>query len=86
MNDVSNSARAARARGAKTISITSLNLSHKSNIQEFGHYPEVDLNIGADAEATLPALIEACKKLITADRRRALDERGAKLAEALKVS
>jgi acetolactate synthase I/II/III large subunit len=84
VNDVSNSARAARARGAKTISITSLNLSHKSNIQEFGHYPEVDLNIGADAEATLPSLIEACKKLITADRRRALDERGAKLTEAHK--
>ena len=84
VNDVSNSARAARARNAKTISITALNLSHKSNIQEFGHYPEVDLNIGADAEATLPALIEASKKLITADRKRELQQRGAKLAEAHK--
>ena len=29
----------------------------------------MDLSIAADAEATLPALIEACKKLITADRK-----------------
>ena len=84
VNDVSNSARAARARNAKTISITSLNLSHKSNLQEFGHYSEVDLNIGADAEATLPSLIEACRKLVTADRKRAYEERGAKIAEAHK--
>jgi len=84
VNDVSRTAAAARARGAKTISITSLNLTHKSNIQEFGHYPEVDLNIGADAEATLPSLIDACRKLITSDRKRAMQERGAKLAEAHK--
>ena len=84
VNDVSRSARDARARGAKTISITSLNLAHKSNIQEFGHYPEVDVNIGADAEATLPSLIEACKKLIPADRKRVIEERGAKIAEAHK--
>ena len=32
--------------------------------------------MAADAEATLPALIEACKRLITADRRRAFEERG----------
>jgi acetolactate synthase-1/2/3 large subunit len=68
VNDVSNTARAARARNAKTISISSIDLSHKANIQEFGHYSEVDLDIGADGEATLPALIEQCKKLITPDR------------------
>jgi thiamine pyrophosphate-dependent acetolactate synthase large subunit-like protein len=38
--------------------------------------------MAADAEATLPALTEACKRLITADRRRALAERGRRLAEA----
>jgi acetolactate synthase I/II/III large subunit len=84
VNDVSNTARAARARNAKTISISSIDLSHKANIQEFGHYSEVDIDIGADAEATLPALIEACKKLITPDRKRAMQERGAKIAEAHK--
>ncbi len=40
--------------------------------------------IAGDGESTLPELIEACKKLITADRRRAMQERGAKLAEAHK--
>ena len=84
VNDVANSARAARARGAKTINITSVQLSHKANIQEFGHYPEVDLDIGADAEATLPALIDACRKLITADRKSAFEERGKKIGEAHK--
>ena len=66
--------------GAKLISISSWDLYTKSNYQDFQRYPEIDIAIAADAEATLPSLIEACKKLITADRRRALDERGKKLA------
>ena len=53
----------------------------KSNYQDFGRYAEVDLAIAADAEATLPSLIEACKKLITADRKRAYEARGKKYAE-----
>jgi acetolactate synthase I/II/III large subunit len=69
--DMAATARANRARGAKTISISSVDLFHKSNIQDFGHYAsDLDLDVGADAEATLPALIEACQKLITADRKR----------------
>jgi thiamine pyrophosphate-dependent acetolactate synthase large subunit-like protein len=72
--------------GAKLITIYSGDLYGKSNYQDFGRYAEVDLSIAADAEATLPALIEACKKLITPDRRRAMQERGAKLAEASKAA
>jgi thiamine pyrophosphate-dependent acetolactate synthase large subunit-like protein len=72
----------ARSRNAKVINISSVDLFMKSNIQDFGRYADVDIDIGADAEATLPALIEACKRLITADRKRALEERGAKLADA----
>ena len=68
--------------GTKLISISSWDLYTKSNYQDFQRYPEVDIAIAADAEATLPSLIEACKKLITADRRRVLDERGKKLATA----
>jgi thiamine pyrophosphate-dependent acetolactate synthase large subunit-like protein len=68
--------------GTKLISISAVELNHKSNYQDFGRYVEVDLNITGDAEATLPALIEACRKLITTDRKRALAERGAKIAEA----
>jgi acetolactate synthase-1/2/3 large subunit len=70
--------------GAKLISISSLELFQKSNYQDFARYNEVDLAIAGDGEATLPALIDACKRLITADRKRALTERGAKLAEAHK--
>jgi acetolactate synthase I/II/III large subunit len=73
-----------RARGAKTINITSVSLFHKSNIQDFGHYADIDLDIGADAQATLPALIEEVMKELTADRKRALQARGAKLAAAHK--
>jgi acetolactate synthase-1/2/3 large subunit len=70
--------------GAKLITISSLDLLGKSNYQDFGRYTEVDLAIGADAEATLPALIEACKRLLTSDRKSAFQKRGAKLAEESK--
>ncbi|RPH58321.1 MAG: thiamine pyrophosphate-binding protein, partial [Acidobacteria bacterium] len=68
--------------GTKLISITALDLATKGNYQDFQRYPEVDLAIAADAEATLPGLIESCKRLLTADRRRVLEERGKKLAGA----
>jgi acetolactate synthase I/II/III large subunit len=81
--DVAGTARASRARGGKTINVSSMDLFLKSNIQDFGHYgADLDLDIGADAEATLPALIEACRKLMTGDRKTAAQQRGAKLAEA----
>jgi thiamine pyrophosphate-dependent acetolactate synthase large subunit-like protein len=82
LSDATGTARAARARNAKTINISSINLFLKSNIQDFQHYAEPDLDIGADSEATLPALIDACRKLITSDRKSALQARSAKLAEA----
>jgi len=68
--------------GAKLISITAADLHAKSNYQDFQRYTEADLAIGADAEATLPSLLEAVKRLLTADRRRAFEDRGAKLAAA----
>ncbi len=67
---------------AKRISVTAQSLYIKSNYQDFQRYEEVDLPIAADAEATLPSLIEAVKHLITADRKRAFADRGAKLAAA----
>ena len=68
--------------GAKIISISAVELNHKANYQDFGRYVEADLAITGDAEATLPELIEAVKRLITPDRRRAFEERGKKIAEA----
>jgi len=73
------SRRTARA-GAKLVSITAGDLFAKANNQDFQRYPEVDLAIAADAEATLPSLIEAVRRLITDDRRRVMRERGAALA------
>jgi thiamine pyrophosphate-dependent acetolactate synthase large subunit-like protein len=68
--------------GTKLIQISAIELNHKSNYQDFGRYVEVDLNITGDAEATLPELIDAVKRLITPDRKRALEQRGAKIADA----
>jgi thiamine pyrophosphate-dependent acetolactate synthase large subunit-like protein len=56
VQDILTEARAARPRNAKVIHISAVSLSHKSNIQDFGHYADIDLDIGADAEATLPYL------------------------------
>ncbi len=82
-SDLFSTVRQIRQRGnPKLISITAGDLYTKSNYQNFQRYTEVDLSIAADAEATLPALIEACKRLITDDRKRAFQTRGAKLAEA----
>ena len=83
-NDFHSSLRLVRQRNPqlKVISISSSDLFLRSNYQNFQRYTEADLSIAADAEATLPYLIEACKKLITDDRKRAFQARGAKLAEA----
>src|SRR5215831_10931894 len=74
--------RATTKPGAKIITVSAVELNHKSNHQDFGRYLEADLSITGDAEATLPELIEAVKKLTTSDRRRTMQERGAKIAEA----
>jgi len=66
---------------AKVLSISSLELFQRSNYQDFARYNEVDMAIAGDGEATLPILIEACKKLITGDRRAAMQARGGRLAD-----
>ena len=83
-SDLYSTVRAAKQRNPslKVISISSLDLNHKANYQDFMRFTDVDLAIAADAEATLPSLIEAVKRLVTSDRRRALEARGAKLAQA----
>ena len=68
--------------GTRLISITASDLFTKSNFQDFQRYPEVDVAMAADAEATLPALTEACRRLVTDDRRRAFGERRQRLDAA----
>ncbi len=68
--------------GTKLISINADDLYTKSNYQDFDRLPEVDLAIAADGESSLPALTEAVKRLMTDDKRRACEQRGAQLAKA----
>lgn len=67
---------------AKIISISASDLYIKGNYQDFQRFPEVDIAIAADAEATLPSLTEAVKRLITDDRKRAFQDRGSRLQAA----
>jgi len=68
--------------GAKTIAISMRDLGVKANYQDIQRFPALDLTITGDAEATLPSLVEAVKRLATGDRRRAFEARGKTLAES----
>src|SRR5256712_1306292 len=73
-------------QGSKRISITANDLFSKSNYGDYLKVAEVDMAIEADGEATLPPLVEAVKRLVTDDRKRFFQERGARLAAAHKAA
>jgi acetolactate synthase-1/2/3 large subunit len=85
-DQIERSSQAATKPGAKLVTITAGELNTKANYQDFQRYAEVDLALAGDAEATLPSLIEAVKRLITDDRRRAFAERGVRLADASRTA
>src|SRR5712664_318368 len=60
----------------KLISISSVELNTKSNYQDFQRFQVIDVQMAADAEATLPALIEAVKSAIPNERKAAIAKRG----------
>jgi thiamine pyrophosphate-dependent acetolactate synthase large subunit-like protein len=62
---------------AKLISVSSVLLNTKSNYQDFQRLQVVDIEMAADAEATLPALIEAVKQALPSSRKAAIEARGA---------
>ena len=62
--------------GTKLISISSVELNTKSNYQDFQRFQSVDVPMAGDAEATLPALIEAVKAAIPNSRKSAIEQRG----------
>jgi acetolactate synthase I/II/III large subunit len=66
----------------KLISINSSELLTKSNYQDFQRFQTVDVSMAADAEATLPALIEAVKAAIPNDRKAAIEKRGEAIKKA----
>ncbi|HEX5210682.1 MAG TPA: thiamine pyrophosphate-dependent enzyme [Pseudolabrys sp.] len=67
---------------AKLISISSMLLNTKSNYQDFQRFQPVDIEMAGDAEATLPALIEAVKQALPASRKAAIEARGQALKKA----
>jgi len=68
--------------GVKVLNISIAESPLRTNYQDFQRYQEFDLSITADAEATLPVLIEAVKRLLTSNHRAAIQNRGKALAEA----
>jgi thiamine pyrophosphate-dependent acetolactate synthase large subunit-like protein len=64
--------------GTKLISISSVELNTKANYQDFQRFQVIDVPMAGDAEATLPALIEAVKQ--AGPNKQALEKR----AEAAK--
>jgi hypothetical protein len=68
--------------GTKLISIGAAHLYQKANYRDFQRFQEIDLVIPADAEATLPYLVEAVRRLVPADRKDAMTARGERLAAA----
>jgi len=67
---------------AKLISISSILLNTKSNYQDFQRFQVVDVEMAADAEATLPALIEAVKQALPSTRKAAIEARGQTIKKA----
>lgn len=81
-DQVDRTSRSLTKSGVKLISVTAGDLYIKANYQDFFRYTGVDVAIAADAEATVPALLEAVKRLMTPARRQAGEARAVKLADA----
>lgn len=62
--------------GTKLISISSVELLTKSNYQDFQRFQPVDIQMAADAQATLLPLIEAVKSALTASSKTTIEARG----------
>lgn len=61
----------------KLIHINSVELNTKANYQDFQRFMPVDVLMPADAEASLPLLIEYVKQAITGDRKSVFEQRAA---------
>jgi acetolactate synthase-1/2/3 large subunit len=81
-DQIERTSRSITKSSANLVSINANDLYIKGNYQDFQRYPEVDVAIAADAEATLPSLTEAVKRLTNDDRKRAFQDRGSRLQAA----
>ena len=81
--DAKGNVQSALPDGARKITISSVELMPKGNYQDLQRLaPGIDLAMAADAEATLPMLIEEVRKQMPAGRRGALESRGKACAQA----
>jgi acetolactate synthase-1/2/3 large subunit len=69
-------------KGVKVISISTRDLLVHSNYQDFQRYVGADIDMTADAQTTLPFLVEAVQREITAVGKNSIAMRGEKLREA----
>ncbi len=69
-------------QGVKVISISTRDLLVHSNYQDFQRYVAADINITADAQTTLPFLIEAVQREIAPGNKNSIVIRGEKMREA----
>jgi acetolactate synthase I/II/III large subunit len=69
-------------KGVKIISISTRDLLVHSNYQDFQRYVGADINITADAQTTLPSLIEAIRREIAPGGNTSVELRGRKMREA----
>ena len=69
-------------KSVKVISISTRDLLVHSNYQDFQRYVGADLSITADAQTTLPFLIEAVQQETGSGRRNSIAMRGEKLRDA----
>jgi acetolactate synthase-1/2/3 large subunit len=69
-------------KGAKIVTLGARDLYLKANYQDFARFPDVDLSIAGDGEASLPSLIEQVKRLTDDARKAAYAARGKKFAAA----
>ena len=81
-NQMVHSSRPITKANAKIITISSDDLYIKANYQDFQRYMDVDIAMAADSQATMPSLTEAVKRLTTADRKSAFQDRAARLKAA----
>jgi acetolactate synthase I/II/III large subunit len=65
---------------ARAISLGTGDLYIKSNFQDFQRFADVDLAVAADAETTMPALIEQVRRLVNGEQKADYEARGKKLA------
>ncbi len=67
---------------AKLIAISSVELNTKANLQDFQRYQPVDIMMPADAQSSLPMLVEYIKAAITSERKTVFEQRGAALRKS----